>query len=71
MLGSFVKSPFVNIISGFILLFTSSYETWASISDFSVGAHHGILVFSVLHIVRTIPEVIHGLKDISPDVEST
>jgi len=71
MLGSFVKSPYVNIFSGFILLATSGYETWASISDYSVGAHHGILFFSIIHIIKTIPEAIHGLKDISPDVEST
>ncbi|WP_300674664.1 hypothetical protein [Desulfoluna sp.] len=64
MLKKITTSPYLNFISGFFLLFTACYETWERIGDFSIGVHHGILVFSIVHIIKTIPEVLHGFKEI-------
>ena len=43
MLNYFVQSPILNLLSGLVLLLTAGYETWLTIEEFSVGAHHGVL----------------------------
>ena len=53
MLSKVVHSPYLNLISGVVLLLTSGYETWSSFGEETVGAHHGILVFSVIHIFKS------------------
>lgn len=70
MLKSIVHSPYLNLFSGAILLLTSSWETWNRFDDFSLAAHHGVLVFSIVQLMRTIPEIFDGLKDIHESVES-
>lgn len=65
MLKKIVQSPYLNLLSGVILLITAGYETWTSIEDMSLGVHHGMLIFSLAHIARTIPEVMHGLKELN------
>lgn len=71
MLKKITQSPFLNLFSGLILLVTAGYETWESFDDFSVGVHHGILVFSLIQIVKSIPEIMHGLKEIEEAAASS
>ncbi len=52
------QSPYLNLLSGLVLLATAGYETWANIEEVSIGAHHGILIFSIVHLLKTIPEFI-------------
>lgn len=63
MLKRIIQSPYLNLISGLVLLATAGYETWKSLDE-GVGAHHGVLVFSVIHIVKLLPEFMHGLKEV-------
>jgi hypothetical protein len=63
MLKRITQNPYLNLVSGFVLLFTAGFEVWESIGEASVGAHHGILVFSLIHIAKSIPEVMHGFKE--------
>ncbi len=69
MLKTIVHSPYLNLLSGLALLFTSGWETWDRFDEFSLAAHHGILVFSLIQIARTVPEILHGLKEIHESVE--
>ncbi len=69
MLKKIVHSPYLNLFSGVILLLTSGWETWNSLDEFSLAAHHGVLVFSLVQILRTIPEIFHGLKEIHESIE--
>ncbi|MEJ6570100.1 MAG: hypothetical protein QNL80_14650 [Akkermansiaceae bacterium] len=64
MLKKIIQSPYLNLLSGLILLITAGYETWESFGEASIGAHHGILIFSLIHIAKSIPEVMHGLKEL-------
>ena len=64
MLKNIVQSPYLNILSGLILLITAGYETWKGFGETSLGAHHGILIFSLIHIAKSFPEVMHGLKEL-------
>jgi len=71
MLHKITQSPFLNLLSGLILLLTSGYETWNSFGEGSIGAQHGILIFSVIHIAKSIPEIMHGLKEIEESTVSS
>jgi len=70
MLNRFIKNPFTNLLSGIILLVSSGYEVWSTIDEFTVGAHHGILLFSIVHILKSLPEVLQGTKEINVAVKS-
>ena len=70
MLKKIIQSPYLNILSGIILLFTAGYETWSELGgEISPKAHHGILFFSLIHIARSLPEVMHGLKELDEGKE--
>jgi hypothetical protein len=69
MLREITRSPYLNLLSGAILLATSGYETWSTFGAFSIGSHHGILLFSIIHILKTIPEITHGLKNLEEGQE--
>lgn len=62
MLEKITQSPYLNLLSGLVLLVTSAYETWHTIDHFSIGAHHGVLVFSVIQILKTLPEFVDGTR---------
>ncbi len=64
MLKKITQSPYLNLISGIVLLFTAGYETWETIGESTIGAHHGIVVFGIIQITKAIPEILHGLKEI-------
>lgn len=64
MLKKITESPYLNLLSGLILLMTAGYETLETLDEFHLAAHHGLLVFSVIQIIKTIPEFMHGLKEV-------
>ena len=58
------QSPYLNLFSGLILLVTSGYETLTTFGEGSIGAHHGILIFSFIQLFKVLPEIMHGLKEL-------
>lgn len=69
MLKAITHSPYLNFLSGLVLLITSGYETWISFGEGIIGAHHGILMFGVVHIAKSIPEIMHGLDELEDGEE--
>jgi hypothetical protein len=70
MLKKITRSPYLNLLSGLILLTTAGYETWYSLEEATIGAHHGILVFGFIQIAKSIPEFMVGLKELDEATES-
>jgi hypothetical protein len=65
MLEKITKSPYLNLISGLVLLITASIETYEGLAqEMEFGIHHGILLYSILHLIRAIPEAMHGFDDL-------
>ena len=64
LLGKFAENTYVKLISGLTLLLTSLYEL---ISETEGGLHseHGIIVFTLFHILRVLPELQHGASEIA------
>ena len=63
MLKKITQSPYLNLLSGLILLTTAGYESWISFENFTVGAHHGLLIFSLIKVIKCIPDLMYALKD--------
>ncbi len=64
MLRKITESPYLNLLSGLILLITSAYETFTTLDQATLGVPHGILVFSIIQIAKAIPEIMHGLTEV-------
>jgi hypothetical protein len=64
MLRRITQSPYLNLLSGLILLTTSIYEIVMTVDKASFGVRHGILIFSIIQIIKVIPEIMHGMTQI-------
>ena len=64
MLRRITQSPYLNLLSGLILLTTSGYEVFLTIDETALGVRHGILIFSIIQVVKAIPEIMHGLSEV-------
>lgn len=64
MLRQITRSPYLNLLSGMILLSAALYEIVVSVDEAAFGLRHGILIFSIIQIVKTLPEIMHGLTEI-------
>ena len=62
MLRKISESPYLNIVSGVILLLTSGYEIWESFGESPIGSRHGVAIFGLSQIIKSMPEIIDGLK---------
>ena len=39
------------------------------LEEFKMGAHHGVIIFSIMHILKTLPDIFEGLEYVSHDKE--
>jgi hypothetical protein len=65
LLGSFAENVYVSLITGLILLISSAIEVINTLDAGVIGAHHGVLIFSIYHILKTLPELQHGAVEVS------
>ena len=65
-IGRVLESPYATLFVGLILLSTSMFEIWDTIYDdvtrFSLKGNHGVAVFGFYNILKSIPEIYHGLE---------
>lgn len=65
-LKKIVDHPWLNLVSGLILLFTAGSEILQSIGeDVDVGAHHGIAFFGLVQLLQFLPHIMHGTEQVS------
>ena len=64
MLKQIVQSPYLNLLSGLILLATAAYEIVVTADEAVLGVSHGILVFSLVQVIKVLPDIMHGLSEI-------
>ena len=61
----FVEHPVTRLSLGFILFVSGFSEAYLSLtedlSEFQVGAHHGVMVFGLFNMVASIPDIIEGI----------
>lgn len=47
-----------------ILILTAVVEIINSSEEAGLGAHHGVLMFGILHAVTALPEILHGVDEL-------
>ena len=65
MLEKITRSPYLNLLSGLVLLISSGYETLHTLDHLSLGAHHGVLIFSLIQILKALPEIMDGAEKLA------
>ncbi|WP_440054481.1 hypothetical protein ACSLBF_16790 [Pseudoalteromonas sp. T1lg65] len=55
VLKALAENPILNFIAGLILCITSAFEIVDNITH--IGSHHGVFLFGLLHILKTLPEL--------------
>lgn len=64
-LKRFLENPVINIVIAIILIISSFAEGWDDLSEglteFSLGVHHGVLLFGVAMLMRGIIEFLEAL----------
>ncbi len=75
-LKGFLESPYVNLSIGFVLLLTSLSEAWSTLgedlSNFRLGAHHGLGLFGIFFVLKSLVEVaerVVAASEAAEDVE--
>ena len=64
MFKTIITSPYLNIFTGVVMLLTAGYETVLGLEEAAPGVEHGMLVFAIVHILKVVPELVHGIHDI-------
>ena len=71
-LKNLAQNPLLNIISGLVLLASASYDVFDIIEETNeialspgVGVHHGVFIFSIVHILKALPDVMEGLQELN------
>jgi len=65
ILRKLVSNPYLNLLVAVVLLYSGLSESWheiQEIEEFRFGVHHGIIIYSLLQILKTLPEVFEGME---------
>ena len=60
-----VENPYLNIVVGLLFLYSGISETVRELKDLEelkIGAHHGVILFATLHILKTLPDLFEGVE---------
>jgi len=66
LLKMVAECPYLNLAAGVILLVTAGYETWDSLEEAKLGAHHGVALFGLLQVIKSLPDIVeaaHNLRE--------
>jgi len=64
-LKAFVENPYLNVIVGIIFLLSGISEVINELDDLesiTFGSHHGVIIYSIFHILKTLPDIFEGLE---------
>ena len=64
-LKSVIENRWIKIIVALALFFSAGAEVFDSLEELDVGAHHGVLLYSILNIFKTLPDFFEGSEILS------
>lgn len=67
MYKKIIESFYLDLLSGIILVITSGYEIVTNLDTIKLGAHHGIAIFGLIQILKSIPPFIEVLKGVEKE----
>ncbi len=65
-----VENPYLNVLVGIIFLLSGISEVineWKEIEGVKLGAHHGVVLFAIMHILKTLPDFFEGMEYIEKE----
>lgn len=63
------KNPYLNLFAGLALLGTSGWEVIQTLEEAGVGAHHGVVVFALVQLLKVFPEAVEGVRGVHEGLE--
>lgn len=60
----FANLPLVHLITAVIVLVATGNEVLTNVED-GLRSEHGLMVYAILHIIRTFPDVVFGLVELA------
>lgn len=60
----FANLPLVHLITAVIVLLATGNEVLTNVED-GLRSEHGLMVYAILHIIRTFPDVVFGLVELA------
>lgn len=72
ILKMIVTNPYLNLLVGLILLYSGISESWYEIQEMNnvhFGVHHGVIVFSLMQILKTLPDIFEGMDFLTGAME--
>ncbi|MBT8420724.1 MAG: hypothetical protein KJO08_07695 [Gammaproteobacteria bacterium] len=66
------RNPYLNILVALLLFYSGASEAWHEFNEMEeikVGVHHGVILFSFVYILKTIPEIFKGLENLSEGMD--
>jgi hypothetical protein len=67
LLGKFAENTYIKLVAGLTLLLTSLYELITE-TEAGLQSEHGIVIFSLLHLLRVLPELQHGASEVASTI---
>lgn len=61
--------PITTLLVALVLILTSVVEVYRDVEEDAVGAHHGLLLFGLLSLLRVIPDLVEGLERLLDQIE--
>ena len=59
-------NPYLNVVVGFLLLATGLAEAgetlFEDMANLDVGAHHGVMIFGLIHAFKSLPAIVLGIE---------
>jgi len=64
-LKALVKHPYTQLFTGMVLIVSGLFEVWDDImnarNSFRLGVHHGVVLFGIVQILGSLPDLVEGL----------
>jgi len=63
-----VASHYLNLFVAMVLFYSGLSEAWhdfQAIGEFRFGMHHGIVLYSLLQMVKVLPELFEGMEHLT------
>ncbi len=64
-LREMIENPWVNFISGLILLLSAGNEIIHTIDKTEIGTHHGVAIFGLIQTIKYLPHILDGTEQVS------
>jgi hypothetical protein len=67
MIKRIVESKYVRLFIALALVGTSGYEVIEGLDEWEIGAHHGVFIYAIIPLLKSLTEIFEAAELIGPD----